>query len=82
MYSLLDIGDHLSGIGLVPAAIKVLRGEPELDNKIAGQILRLDLAALLAPEADQSSFIVAHDDPGVRTPDEITAITPGFCPHV
>src|SRR5690349_5914004 len=50
--SLLNVRDHLPGIGLVPATIKVLRSEPELDNKIAGQLLRLYLATLLAPEAD------------------------------
>ena len=43
---------------------------PELDDEVAGQVLRLGLAPLLAPQADQGGFIVAHDDPGVRAADE------------
>jgi hypothetical protein len=35
-----------------------------------GQILRLDLAALFAPEPDQRLLILAHDDAGVRAADE------------
>ena len=38
---------------------------PELDDEVAGEVLRLGLAALLPPEAEQGGFVVAHDDPGV-----------------
>ena len=62
---LLDVGDDLTGIGLVPASIEVLGHHPELDDEIAGQVLRLDLAALLLPKPEQRILIVAHDDPGV-----------------
>jgi antitoxin (DNA-binding transcriptional repressor) of toxin-antitoxin stability system len=34
------------------------------------KIFWLDLAALLAPQAEQGGFIVAHDDAGVRAADE------------
>ncbi len=34
---------------------------PELDQQVAGEVLRLDLAALLLPKADESGFIRAHD---------------------
>jgi hypothetical protein len=51
-HPLLDIGDHLPGIRFIPAAIELFRGEPELDQEIAGQVLRFDLAALLAPKPD------------------------------
>ena len=57
-------------IALVPGAIEVLGGGPELDDEVAGQVLRLGLAAFLAPEADQGGLIVAHDDPGVRAANE------------
>jgi hypothetical protein len=66
----LHIGDDLAGISLVPAPIELLGRITELDDQIAGQVLGLDLAALLAPEAVQGSFVVAHDDPGVRAADE------------
>ena len=71
---LLDVGDDLTGIGLVPAPIKVFGDRPELDDEVAGQVLRLDLAALFLPQPDQGGFVVAHDDPGVRTADEVAAL--------
>jgi hypothetical protein len=40
----LDIRDDLAGIGLVPAPVQVLGGQPELDDEIAGKVLRPDLA--------------------------------------
>jgi hypothetical protein len=64
--SLLDVGDHLPGIDLVPAPIEVLGRKPELDHEIARQVLRFNLTALFAPEPDQGGFIVAHDDPSIR----------------
>src|SRR5262249_13763408 len=45
----------------------------KLDDEVARKVLRLDLAALLSPKAKESAFIVAHDDPGVRAADEVTA---------
>jgi hypothetical protein len=38
---LLDVRDHSPGIGLIPASVKL---------QIAGQVLRLDLAALFLPQ--------------------------------
>ena len=46
----LDIGDDLPGIGFVPAPIEVLGDNAELNDEVAGQVLRLDLAALFAPK--------------------------------
>ena len=66
----LHVGDDLPGIGLIPAPIEILGHRPELDNEVAGEILRLDLAAFLPPEPQQGGFIVAHDDPSVRAADE------------
>jgi hypothetical protein len=50
--------------------IEGLGDDPELDDEVAGEVLRLGLAAFLAPEAQECGFIVAHDDPGVRAADE------------
>jgi len=47
--SALHIINDLAGIALIPAPVQVLSRKPELDDEIAGQILRLDLAALLMP---------------------------------
>jgi hypothetical protein len=47
--------------------------DSELNQK--REVLRLDLVALLLPQADQGLFILAHDDAGVGTADdEVTAI--------
>ena len=67
---LLDIGDDPPGIGLVPAPVKFLGGQTELHDQIAGQVLRLGLAAFLPPQSQQGGFVIAHDDPGVGAADE------------
>ena len=67
---LLDICDDPPGVGLVPAPVKLLGGEAELHNEVAGQVLRLDFAALFPPQPQQGGFVIAHDDPGVRAADE------------
>ena len=45
----LDIGNDLTGIGLVPAPVQVLSREAKVDDEIAGEVLRLDFAAFLPP---------------------------------
>ena len=70
-YMLLNVGNHLPGVGFIPAPIEVLGHDPELDDEIAGQILWLDFAALFAPKPQQSLLIIAHDDPGIRTADKV-----------
>ena len=66
----LDVVRPAAGVALVPGAIEVLGHGAELDDQVAGQVLRLGLASFLPPEADQGGFIAAHDDPGVRAADE------------
>ena len=61
--------------------LSVLGRRPELHDEVAGQVLRLGLAPLLAPEADQGRFVAAHDDPGVRAADEGAAVLIRLCPH-
>ena len=70
----LDIGEDLAGIALVPAPVEVLGDDPELDDEVAGKVLRLDLAALLPPQPHQGGLVIAHDDPGVRAADEVAAV--------
>src|SRR6516225_5915458 len=60
----------LLGIALVPMPIEGLSRYAELDDEVAGEVVRLGLAPFLAPEADKSGFIGAHDDPGVGSADE------------
>ena len=71
---MLDAFDRLSGIAFVPMAIEGLGHQAELDDEVAGQVLRLGLAPFLAPQPDQGGFIVAHDDAGVGAADEEAAI--------
>ena len=54
--------------------IEGLGDDAELDDEVAGEVLRLGLAPLLPPEADQGRFIAAHDDSGVGAADEAAAI--------
>jgi hypothetical protein len=71
---MLDAFDDLPGVALVPEPIEVLGHQTELDNQVAGEVLRLGLPALFVPEPDESRFIGPHDDPGVGTADEMTAL--------
>ena len=71
---MLDAFDGLPGIALVPMPVEGFGRQPELDDEVAGEVFRLDFAPLLAPQADQGGFIVAHDDPGVRAADEAPPI--------
>ena len=77
----LDVGDPPAGVALVPGAIEVLGGRPQLHDEVAGEVLGLDLAALFPPEADQGRFVAAHDDPGVRAADEGAAAPIRLCAH-
>jgi hypothetical protein len=43
---------RMAGASLVPAPIKELGHDPELDNEIAREVLLLDLAAFLALKAE------------------------------
>jgi len=70
----LHLGDHLVGVALVPVAVEAFGHGPELDDEIARQVLRLDVAAFLAPQPQQGGLVIPHDDPGVRPADEGTAI--------
>src|SRR5580704_16023366 len=70
----LYIRQHLPGIDLIPAPVQVLGSQAELDDEIARQVFRLDLAALFPPKAEEGSLVIAHDDTGVRAADKITPI--------
>ena len=70
LHPALDVGKDLPGIALVPAPIEGLGHHPELDDEIAGKVLRLDLAAFFPPQAEQGGLVIAHDDSGVGAADE------------
>jgi hypothetical protein len=74
LHPALDILDGLSGVSFVPVAIEVLGHDPELDDQVAGEVLRLDISPLLPPQAEQSSLVGSHDDTGVGTADEMAAM--------
>ena len=76
----LHVRDHLSGIGLIPAAIEILCHCTKLHEKVAGQIRRFGLAALFAPEPKQRLFILAHDDPGIGATHEAAPSSSALLP--
>jgi len=53
----LHIGKNLPGINLIPVPVQVLGRQTELNDEVAGEILWLDLAALLPPEPEEGGFI-------------------------
>jgi hypothetical protein len=72
-HPLLDVPDVVARVALIPGAVERLGGSPELHHEIAGEVLGVGLAAFLAPKAQQSSFILAHNDAGIRSADESPA---------
>ena len=52
LHAALDPRQSLAGIAFVPKAIEGLGGEAELDDEVAGEVLRLYLAPFLAPQAE------------------------------
>jgi hypothetical protein len=61
----LDVLNQVPGIGLIPAPIEVFGDHPKLDDEIGGEILGLNLASFLPPQARERLLVIAHDDPGV-----------------
>jgi hypothetical protein len=53
--------DDPARLGLVPAPVKLLGGETELHDQIAGQVLGLDIAALFPPKPQQDCLISADE---------------------
>jgi hypothetical protein len=51
-------------------AVESFCREAKLNDEVAGEVLWLDLAAFLPPEAEEGGFVGAHDDAGVRAADE------------
>ena len=49
---LLDVGDHLPGVSLIPMPIEVFGDPPELNDEVSRQVLGLGLAAFLPPKPD------------------------------
>src|SRR5262249_8052755 len=71
---LLHLRNDVPGIALEPMSIEGLGHEAKLDDEIVGEVLRLGLAAFLAPQPQQGSLVAPHDDPSGRTSDEAPAI--------
>jgi hypothetical protein len=53
--------DDPARLGLVPAPVKLLGGETELYDQIAGQVLGLDIAALFPLKPQQERLISADE---------------------
>ena len=77
----LNIGDHLAGIGLVPAPVQVLSCYPELDDEVARKVLRFDFTPFFPPKPVEGGLIITHYDPGIRAADEIAAFFPQLRGH-
>ena len=73
LHPALDRGEGLAGVALVPDPIEGLGHDAELDNEVAGEVLRLDLTAFFPPQPQEGCLVIAHDDPGVRAADKVAA---------
>jgi hypothetical protein len=82
LHSALYVFNDLTGIAFVPLPIEVFGYQAELDDEVAGKVLRFDLASFFAPEAEEGGFIITHYDPGVRAADEVASVRTRLCPHL
>ena len=79
LHPALDRGDHLARVALEPMPVEGFGHDSELDGQIARKILGFRFAALLAPQADEGGFVLAHDDAGIRAAEKLTPVRiPGF----
>ncbi len=62
----LDIAEDLASVAFEPVSVEEFGDHTELDDEIAGEVLRLQLAAFFPPKPQERILIIAHDDPGVR----------------
>jgi hypothetical protein len=53
--------DRAARVAFVPTPVQFLGHDAELDDKIAGQVLRFDLAALFLLQPEQSRLVGAHE---------------------
>src|SRR5205807_8350368 len=74
----LNVDDHLSGIGLIPAPVQLLGRIAKLNHEIARQVLGLGFAALLPPEPNKGALVLAHNNVGVRSSYEVATLTSFF----
>jgi hypothetical protein len=70
----LDRCNPAAGVALVPGAVELFGYVTELHDQIAGKVLRPDFAPFLAPQAHKGSLVIAHNDPGVRSANEMSTL--------
>jgi hypothetical protein len=70
----LNAFNGLPGVALVPIPVEGFGHDPELDDEVAGEVLRFDFSPLYLPEAEEGGLIGAHDCAGIGAADEFTAI--------
>ncbi len=66
----LHLRNDVPAIALEPLPIEGLGHEAKLDEEVVGEVLRLGLAAFLAPQPQQGSLVAPHDYPGVGAADK------------
>jgi hypothetical protein len=67
------VDDFVHRCSVDPEFTDVAGHQPELEDQDARQVRRSLLTSLLAPEAQQSFLVFAHDDPGVGAADEVAS---------
>ena len=74
---LLHVGNDLAGISLIPAPIKVFGNRTQLDNEVCRTSPPAQSRRAFPSTAGSARVVITHDDPGIRTADEVAAVA-GF----
>jgi hypothetical protein len=70
----LDVGDPVTRVEFIPATVEFFGDQAELDDQYARQIESGRLTSLFLPKAQKRLLVLAHDHPGIRATDELTAV--------
>ncbi len=62
----LHLRNDVPAIALEPLPIEGLGHEAKLDEEVVGEVLRLGLAAFLAPQPQQGSLVARASEPPIK----------------
>src|SRR5581483_1676981 len=70
----LDVGEDLTGVGLVPTPVECFGDEAKLNDGVAGEVFWFDFTAFFSPKLGHRFLVITHDDAGSGATDEVTTV--------
>jgi hypothetical protein len=70
LHAALDVRHDLAGVALEPMPIEIFGDPLELEDQIAGEVLRLNFTPFFEPKTPECGLVGSKDNSGNRTADE------------